>query len=477
MAQLSKARVLREERKKLVLDAQTLANKDGVTADELSQVDRMITDERRMMSEITRLEALDSSASEFRTNAPPDAQLTGSLTEEETTKRENEADHKAWLNYMRLGWQYKPTSSGHEIRGINQVDQTRLVQARNRALINVDPKLMEAINRELRMLNQAEFRDMGTGGQGAYPGATTGFFVPVGFTDAILEALKYYGPMLNGGPGNPEIFETSTGAPLPFPTDNDTIVTGELVGENQQVTGADVNIGQIMMGAYKYSTRIVKVSIELLQDSAFALEPYLIRKFAIRLGRILNNHFTVGTGSGMPNGIVPKALRAQVGGVDYTAVGSSSNTGNADGTNTIGSDDLTNLEHSVDPLYRPGAKFMMHDNTLRALKIIKDKFGRPLWLPGLAVRAVDTILGYEYLINNDMDTLQVNPSSPPVSRKTVLFGQLSLYKIRRVKEMSVLRLEERYADQGQVAFLGFARYDGTLMDAGTGPVRYLVNTY
>jgi HK97 family phage major capsid protein len=131
-----------------------------------------------------------------------------------------------------------------------------------------------------------------------------------------------------------------------------------------------------------------------------------------------------------------------------TAIGSSTNDGTSAGGNTIGSTDLVDLEHSVDPLYRPGARFMMHDQTLRQLKTVLDKFGRPLWLPGLAVRAEDSILGYGYSINNDMPQLQSTTSSPQVTNKTVLFGQLEKYMIRRVRDFSLIRLEERFADYG-----------------------------
>jgi len=58
--------------------------------------------------------------------------------------------------------------------------------------------------------------------------------------------------------------------------------------------------------------------------------------------------------------------------------------------------------------------------------------------------------------------------------KPVLFGKLDKYIIRSVKELSILRLNERFADFGQVAFLGFGRYDGNLIDAGTNPVKYIV---
>jgi HK97 family phage major capsid protein len=85
---------------------------------------------------------------------------------------------------------------------------------------------------------------------------------------------------------------------------------------------------------------------------------------------------------------------------------------------------------------------------------------------GLGDKQPDTILGYGYSINNDMAQLAANA-------KTVVFGPLDKYVIRRVREMSVLRLVERFADYGQVAFLAFMRADGQLLDAGTHPVMYL----
>ena len=62
----------------------------------------------------------------------------------------------------------------------------------------------------------------------------------------------------------------------------------------------------------------------------------------------------------------------------------------------------------------------------------------------------------------------------PRRRKSMLFGALKKYQIRRVAEMRILRLTERFADFGQVGFLGLARYDGNLLDAGTHPVKYLI---
>lgn len=324
--------------------------------------------------------------------------------------------------------------------------------------------------------DRAESRDMTTvsGGEN-FP--TGGALVPVGFADEIESALKYYGPMLSGDgsgrDGLPTILDTETGAPLPWPTDNDTTVVGERIAENTTVGApADVSLGLVNFGAYKYSSKIVKVSIEVLQDSKFPLDTYLGDKLGQRVARVVNTEMTVGTGSGdeMPQGIVAGAT------LGATAIGAFSNDG-VGGLNTIGSDDLISLEHSVDVAYRRNARWMMHDTVLAHLKKLKDKQGRPIWQPGLIAGAPDTILGYQYAVNNDMDQLQTGPNSPVVVRKTLLFGALSKYTVRRVRSFSVLRLSERYADYGQVAFLLFARFDGKLLDAGTHPVKYLQNVY
>jgi HK97 family phage major capsid protein len=118
----------------------------------------------------------------------------------------------------------------------------------------------------------------------------------------------------------------------------------------------------------------------------------------------------------------------------------------------------------VDPSYRDNAKWMFNDNTLSKIKLLVDSQSRPLWLPGLVDRAPDTLLGSPYVINQDM-------ASVTSTGKSVLFGDFSKYWIRDVRDVTLLRLDERFAEFLQVAFLAFMRTDGDLLDAGTKPIR------
>ena len=286
---------------------------------------------------------------------------------------------------------------------------------------------------------------------------TNSVLVAQDFARQIENALLATGPMLRIA----KVYPTTTGAPLPWPTANDTGNVAAIVGEGQQVSEDDPTLSSVIFGAYKYSTGLVKVSLELLEDSNFDLSQWLAEQFGRRLSRALNAHFTTGTGTGQPKGIVTAATAGR------TAVGSAGNTGGSeDGTNTIGTDDLLALIHSVDPTYRQGSVFQANDDTLRYIFSLKDKYGRPLFQQTDAGQP-QNIFGYPAYTNPNMDTLATG-------KKTVVFGQHLKYCIRQVKDLSILQLRERFADFGQVGFIGFARFDGNLIDAGTHPVKYLV---
>jgi HK97 family phage major capsid protein len=291
-----------------------------------------------------------------------------------------------------------------------------------------------------------------------------GAFVPVGFQHEIDSALKYYCPFLDGTVCRQ--LETEAGNLLPFPTDNDTANEAGVLAENTSDTENPVAVGVVNFGAFKYSSRIIRVSLELLQDSAFPFEPYLSDKIALRFGRAYETAFTVGTGSAQPTGVVTAALSS--GATPVVATGSSSNDGFGTASATVGSNDLFALEGSVDPLYRERGRFMLHDKSLTKLKQLLDKYGRPLWVPGMTANAPDQLIGHPYTINQ-----QMNQIGTAGAGAVVLFGDFNHFIVRKVKAMQILRLDERYAEYGQVGFIAFSRVDSNLVDAGTHPINSL----
>lgn len=270
----------------------------------------------------------------------------------------------------------------------------------------------------------------------------------------IVDAMAAYGGIRAA---RVTTITTATGGDLPVPMSNDTGNMGRRIGENQPVPENDPTVAQKVLRAYMYTSDLVRVPYQFIQDTSITdFEAWLGRIFGRRIGRITNLEMTNGVGGGaMPEGLLwASVFGAQTAGAGVIAYG-----------------DMVELEHSVDPVYRNGAQWMFHDQTLKELKQLTDLNNRPLWVPGMAVREPDTILGYRYVINQDFPAPGAGGWNG--GERAVAFGDMSAYTVRDVRGFTIIRLDERYADNLQVGFLAFGRHDGALIDAGMHPIRHL----
>lgn len=294
----------------------------------------------------------------------------------------------------------------------------------------------------------AEMRAQSTGTDSA-----GGYTVPEGFSGELDRALAAWGPMWDADIVRELV--TSSGNHLPWPTVDDTSNTGSIKTENAAVTddgSADVTFGEKALDAYVYDTGMVRIPIELLQDSAFDMQSLLTDLFGERLGRAANTALTTGTGASQPNGIV---------------TASSAGLTAASGT-ALDADELIDLFHSVDPAYRasPKCRWMFNDSTLAAIRKLKDGNGNYLWQMGdVRTGEPDRFLGKPYSVNQAM-------ADVGLSAKPVIFGDLSRYVVRKVRGFTVLTLRERYAENFQVGMVGFKRFDGELLN--NSAVKHLV---
>jgi HK97 family phage major capsid protein len=253
---------------------------------------------------------------------------------------------------------------------------------------------------------------------------------------------------------------TGQGNSILYPTTDDTSNAGELVAEGATAANQDATFGSVTLGAYRFSSKIIPVSLELLQDSAVDIEGLIYSLITTRLGRIQNTYFTTGTGTAQPLGVLTAAA---AGGSKVGAAGQ---------TTSITYDDLVDVEHSVDPAYRSKGtcSWMFHDNTLKILKKLKDSMSRPLWRPAVTGGDAADILGYSYGVNQDMPVMAANA-------KSIVFGDMSRYLVRDVMGVTLYRFDDsNYMKNGQVAFLAFQRSDGKWIDSGNAAIAYYQNS-
>lgn len=276
-------------------------------------------------------------------------------------------------------------------------------------------------------------------------GSEGGYTVQPIVASTLIEALKDFGAMRRLATR----LVTTNGADLSFPSTDGTSEEGEIVAQNQPATDADVAFGTVPLNTYKFSSKVVAIPIELLQDSNIDVVALVNNRLRERVGRIQNRLFSVGSGTGQPWGVATAA-----------AVGKTGTTGQ---TLTVTYDDLVDLIDSIDPAYQSDAlKFQFSQTVRRVVRKIKDTTGRPIWTPsydeGMSAKTPDLLLGYPVEINNHMPV-------PAANAKSITFGDHSKYIVRDAMELTMFRFEDSaYLKKGQVGFMAWARAGGNLTD-------------
>ena len=206
------------------------------------------------------------------------------------------------------------------------------------------------------------------------------------------------------------------------------------IDEGEALTFSDATFSQLSLDAHKLHVA-VKVTEELLYDSAFNLENYILTQFGRALANAEEDAFLNGDGTNKPLG-----LFAETGG------GTVSKTVAA-----VGADDVIDLIYSLGRPYRKSASFIMNDKTIAGLRLLKDNNGQYLWQPSYQAGEPDRLLGY------NIHTSAYAPTDK------IAFGDYSYYNIGDRGTRSFAELRELFAGNGMVGFVAKERVDGKLL--------------
>ncbi len=214
------------------------------------------------------------------------------------------------------------------------------------------------------------------------------------------------------------------------------------IEEEATIPESDDTFGQVTLGAHKVGC-MIRISEELLHDSAFDLAAYIAGEFARRVGAAEEEAILTGSGTHKPTGLLHDSLGAEPGVTAASAV-------------AITADELIDLQHSVKSGYRRKGLWIMNDATLKLLRKLKDGQGNFIWQLGLLAGQPDTLLNQKVMISNYMPL-------PAAGNKAILYGDLSYYWLADREGRSLQRLDELYAAQDQVGFKITQRVDGRLL--------------
>jgi HK97 family phage major capsid protein len=425
---MSKIKAMAEARAKLIEEARSLydtsdAETRSLSSEELEKFDALMDKAEEMKNDIQRAERLETE--ERSLEASTGRIVTGATRSVGPS-----------INDGLRGW----LLSGTEVRASEE--QTAAMHA-----LGLNSKAITFNLRDDALRSTEDAYAWANRNQGVAPLAAGGALVAPDFQRELEIAMLQFGGVRQAA----RIIRTATGAALPMPTVNDTGNMGRRLAEHAPAVQTDIAFGQVILNAYKYSSDVVRVSVELAQDSAINLPAEIGRALGERIGRIQSQEFTrTGTGVGQPQAIITGATF----GVGAAAPGA------------VTYDELVDLVHSVNAAYRTGAQFMFADSTLREIRKLRDLNGELIWQAGMTPGAPATILGHTYIVNDDMPAMAAG-------NRSIVFGDLSKYVIRDVREVTLVRLDEVFAQNGQIGYLAFARADARMLDAGTGPIRFM----
>lgn len=264
--------------------------------------------------------------------------------------------------------------------------------------------------------------------------AQGGYLVEDQLMRRIIEQLKAFGGVREAV----TVIDTDKGSTLRWPTLDDTANEGEIVAETGPTTGGvDLTFGEALIEAFTYASKEILVSWTLMQDSEFDIEGLVRNALVTRLGRVTNRHFTTGTGTGQPDGLVTGSTAAA-------------------SVPALTHDVLIDVAYSLDPAYMgSNVAWMLNHNTAGEVRKIVDGDGNKVWAPALTAGEPATILGYRMINNQHMPDVAIG-NAP------MLFGDFKeAYMVRDVRDLSIIRLDELYATSLQSGFFAWMRTDGT----------------
>jgi len=275
---------------------------------------------------------------------------------------------------------------------------------------------------------------VGTAGLGGYT-------VPTLLSNQLIEAMKAYGGVLS----LVNIVDSPTGATYTMPKIDTTAQTGALITETTADSVQDLAFTTVSLGAYMFTSNIVKMSWEFLQDNIVGAEARLYDILAKRIGRSLAAYFTTGTGSAQPEGFVVGAGAAAVTTASATAVTYA---------------EIVDFIYSLDDAYKPNARLMFNNTTLKALRKFVDSTGRPLYDFDARSAFPDTINGIPFTIVHEMADYGT------ATNKFMAYGDLKqAFYVRRVMGDTLTVFREKYGDQRLNGYMLNSRWDSAVIEA------------
>lgn len=305
----------------------------------------------------------------------------------------------------------------------------------------------------------------------------------------IVEALKQYGGISQMAYN----FTTSNGASLVLPAQDDTNQKGAALPQGGSTTEGNFNdFDSVTFGARTLTSKRIRITREMVTDGVVDVETYAQNKALRRMARGWDERFSIVTATAPATlALNAPAANELPGDVEVSLQRAASNGNNAAAKGNISYEDLVGLIYSVDPAYRDGGEmgesgdntemggrvgFILSDEAERAIRLLKDTSGRPLWqaqndsIATMGMGGSGMLLGYPYVRSNVLGNSLAGGNAQRSASNDVYFGNFSYFGIRTVNTVEVFNFwDSRTAESNEIEIVGFSRRFARNMFNGPAP--------
>lgn len=193
---------------------------------------------------------------------------------------------------------------------------------------------------------------------------------------------------------------------------------------------------------------------KMLDDVFFNAEAWINSELATEFCEQEEIAFTIGDGTKKPKGFLAYASSLEsdkdraFGTLQHIQSGSAA---------AVTADSIIQLVYTLRKTHRNGAKFMMNNNSLFKIRMLKDTEGNYLWRPGLELGQPSTLVGYGIAENEQMPDIAADA-------KAIAFGNFKRGYII-VDRIGTRVLRDPYTNKPYVGFYTTKRTGGMLADS------------
>ena len=315
---------------------------------------------------------------------------------------------------------------------ITNIDTTLKAIEETRALENNKPT--KGKNKEQRTIDEENFLKFVRGEERALSVSSNGGIIPTTIANRIIEEVKELSPIYSMA----TIY--NVGGDLVFPVYDEKssaikAVYTEDLAELTENTGkfTTVKLQNFIVGC------LAKVSKSLMNRTDFDLVSFIVRKVAQAIAEFLEKELIKGTESKMQG------------------ISSTTNVITSSASGKINADDLIDVQMAVPEVYQANAKWIMHKNTLKALRKLKDNDGNYLLNRDLNNGFGWSLLGKPVYVTESADEAETG-------NKAVFYGDYSGLVVKLAQNVELQILMEKFATQHAIGVVGYVEADSKVVE-------------